>query len=79
MAHKLLGSLGGFPGSQVLRQEYEKSDYLVEDRQHDNGSIRKQSEWDGVRVLPYVKNLWLWCLQRDIHLQAEHLPTRNPE
>ena len=21
-----------------------------------------------------VKNLWLWCLQRDIHLQAEHLP-----
>ena len=48
MAHKLLGSLGSFPGSQVHRQEYEKSDYLVEDRQHDNGSIRQQSGRDSV-------------------------------
>ena len=48
MAHKLLGSLGGFPGSQVLCQIYKKSDYLVEDRQHDNGSIHQQPGRDSV-------------------------------
>ncbi len=60
--------------SQNLRQGKARNHNPPEDRQHDNNRLRQQS---GGTVSPkmnrIVKELWLWCLQREIHLQAEHL------
>ena len=50
---------------------------VVENRQHDGGCyINNQGGTVSHELVHLTRYLWMWCLERNSHIHAEHLPGR---
>ena len=76
MAHQLLGSPGSLSCSKMLCQRQEEHHSPTKNGQYHSSGIREQVGGGTVspRLNSIVRELWLWCMNRDITLVAEHLP-----
>ena len=49
--------------------------HSVENRQHHSSGLHKSSGGTvSEELVNLIKDLWLWCLERNIHITAQHLP-----
>ena len=75
MAHQLPGDPGGLPCGEMLVENKRGVSRL------DNTSavsyINMLGRTVSARLTAIVKELWLWCKNRDITLIAEHLPAES--
>ena len=73
-AHQLSRVNGSLPGLQMLLQGQEEHPHPVKNGQHAGNCLHQQ---DGVDSVPCPKQseqrLWLWCMERDISVQVQHL------
>ena len=74
-AHQLPGSIGSISGSQMLCAGPQECDSLAQNGQYECSHILCEQTRGTVsqNLTAITKELWLWCLQRDITLIAEHL------
>ena len=73
-AHKLSGTASSNLGNQVFCQGQNQHSDFVESRQHNSNLVHQQT---GGTVSPQLnqltRDLWLWCMDRNITLKAVHL------
>ena len=72
-AYLLPGITSSNPGSEMLRHRANQPDNYVEDRQYHSNLLHQQTELGGTVSPLLTKDLWLWCMNRNITLQAVHL------
>ncbi len=73
LAHKLSGTAGSIVCSPVLLEEPEE--HML--RQHHSSGLHQQLGRHSVQATALAQELWLWCLERGIHLTAQHLPGKE--
>ncbi len=75
IAHKYIRTQGSLSGNPNIPEAQDKRFNQVETRQHDSSHIHKQQ--GGTRspnLMTLSLELWNWCVNRNIYIQAEHLP-----
>ena len=75
MAHQLPGTASGDSSPKDLHEEQEGNISVTENRQHDSGCLHQPQ---GGRIskerVALTRDQWMWCLERNIHIQAQCLP-----
>ena len=77
LTHQLPRAAGSNYGSPNLCKELHRPISTAhQDRQHHSSSLHKQPRRYTVsaELVTLAKNLWMWCLERNIHITAQHLP-----
>ena len=75
MAHQFPGIASGNSSPKNLRKEQEGDISATEDRQHNTSCLHQPPRGNGIqRTSSPDRDLWMWCLERNIHIQAQHLP-----
>ena len=77
MAHQLPGTASGDSSPKNLRKEQEGDISVTKDRQHNSSCL--QGGTASKELLALTQDLWMWCLERNIHIQAQHLPGGRQE
>ena len=74
-AHKLHGTAISTLGNQVLYQTQNKCHRHAEDGQYVSVDIHQQTSRNNFPHLNHLaKQIWLWCMESNILLRAQHLP-----
>ena len=75
MAHQLPGAASSFSGSSDIPEGQVRDLCATAVGQHLRSGLHQQPGWDGVpQLTSLARYLWLWALQRDISLTAQHIP-----
>ena len=75
-AHQLPGASGSNSGNSNLCQEEGECPHSLEDGQHVCPDLHQQDGWYGLTrpQSAHGKELWSWCLTKNVTLRASHLP-----
>ena len=73
---QLLGARGSYSGSLNLCKGEVRHLNPVEDRQHNYSSLinRRKGRTESHTLLHLARTLWLWCMERNITLEAQYIP-----
>ena len=76
MAHQLPGTASGDSSPKDLHEEQGGNNISVtENRQHNSGCLHQpQGGRISKELVALTWDQWIWCLERNIHIQAQHLP-----
>ena len=75
VAHQLLGITSSDPHPENLRERKEECIGIAEDRQYDCSCVHQQPGGTvSKELVSLTRDLWMWCLERNIHIQAQYLP-----
>ena len=75
MAYKLPGTASGNSSIENIRQTQNRDISVNEDRQHNSCAyINNQGGTVSKELISLTWDLRMWCLERNIHIQAQYLP-----
>ena len=73
--HQLPRAVGSNSSCVVICEGQMQDIHSVENRQHHSSGLHKSSGGTvSEELVNLTKDLWLWCLERNIHITAQHLP-----
>ena len=74
-AHQLSRATCSNPCNQNVCQIQDSNIHPAKNRKYHNSSLYKQS-WGTAskKLVLLTRDLWMWCLERNIHITAVHLP-----
>ena len=75
MAHQLSGDVSSFPSSSDIPERLIKSlSAAAVGQHHCNGLYQQSGGTVSPQLTSLVRSLWLWALQKDVILTAQHIP-----
>ena len=74
VAHQLPRTASSDSSTKNLCEEHEGTITTVEDRQHNSSCLHQQPRGNYIQGFDSSRDLWMWCLERNIHIQAQYLP-----
>ena len=70
--HQLLGVAGSNTSSTVICKKQVQTNILL--RIDNTTAVAHINHLEGPVSRDLTKDLWMWCLERNIHITAQHLP-----
>ena len=77
--HKLFGIVSGYPSSEIVREERDGFVSVAKNRQHDSGSLHKQSRGDGISRAGSPNSRSLDVVPREKHTHTGEAPPRRAQ
>ena len=73
--HQLPRAVGSNSSCAVICEGQMQDIHSVENRQHHSSGLHKSSGGTvSKELVNLTKELWMWCLEKNIHITAQHLP-----
>ena len=75
MAYKLSQIASGDSSTEDICETQVASISFAQDGQHNSGGLHQQSKNTVSKdLVTLTRDQWKWCLERNIHIQTQHLP-----